>query len=350
MTIPAFSGDESIPNFPSDQSFSLPQQLSNPPNSGLAPSSRSDVPTSLRMDAPSSATNAHQYGARLPTLPSLPPQAYSSALSTDGPTYSVPTRSRGPRPLPPRPSRSPKPEELFAQPRSPSAPPPASRPIQLNVGFTVPDEGGSLSYANETMPFQIPSQSPAVFVVPSEIPSSVEVSSSSLDAARQRFATGSTSSSQSLESEFRDMKIGDASNHGGWTRHGHVNRSQPHSSSNPSAMAPVSHPGSGRHPLFELRHTTSADPLIPSWGPSEIHRANTDNSVQYNPRPNAPGSNWVAPSSWNEPVSTESFSAANPFPKESGGGLFSGVKQWVLVSTCNVRDSTLVQPHPIATQ
>ena len=353
LTIPAFSVDKSTSNFSPDQSLPQQQQHLDRPNTSSKSSPKPEMLTSLRMDPPPTSTVAHQYGVRLPANSTVPPRSYSPAGSTLAAEGSVSTllstRSRGPRPLPPRPSRSPKPEELFAQPQpSPSSAPlpPAAPPVQLNIGFTVPDQGNSFSHVNETMQFQIPSQDTVVFVVPSEIPSQAEISSSSrhdLDAARERFAMRSTSSLHSLESDYREMKIGDTSN-GGHRRHGQLNMAMPvHSSSSASMVSHVSHPVTGFNRPHDLRNASSADPLIPSWTSPETYQAVASSARQFYHGVGGSGSTWTPPSNWHDP-SPGSSVASTSTPKESGGGLFSGVKSWMSVSAIAFETTCIANP------
>jgi hypothetical protein len=200
----------------------------------------------------------------------------------------------------------------------------------LNIAFTVPGQGDSLSY--ETMPFQIPSQDPGVFVVPSEIPSQAEISSSSrhdLDAARERFAMESPPSIRGLENDYREMKLGDASNYGGNLRH-----AQPMLPRSASSTSPIPHGirnGPSRFP--DMRSSNTTDPLIPSWASPEAYRAVANSSRQFIPGINGSGNTWTPPGSWHEPPSVSSRASNSSAPKESsGGGLFSGMKSWMSVS------------------
>lgn len=341
LTIPAFSDDEATSNFASDPHNNLisTQQSSTQPTSNVSPTSASQLSemlASLRMDT-SSPAGQSLYPSRLPAIP--PPRTHSPAQSTLPADGASGTWTRGPRPLPPRPSRSPMPEERFPQPATggvnvaplpPAAPvaPAAPPPAPINFSFTVPDQGGSqLGYLSD---FQVPSQETAVF----EIPSQVDIVSSShhdLNAARQRYAMESTSSLHSLDSDYRDRsRGGDASHHYGArvAAHGRGHMAMPRSTSSAPGTPPIPHlqPNNGaggsqmqQQRLGGLRNVNSSDPLIPTWaGPTN----GTPHVIA-----NGPGTNWVPPNSWHEPPRGTSPEVSSS--SKEPNGLFSGMKSWI---------------------
>ncbi|PVF95856.1 hypothetical protein CPB86DRAFT_559037 [Serendipita vermifera] len=298
LTIPAYTTNELPSHVNASEKPIMPAEE---PNLATDFPSNTDMLPNPRLDLPSSTAAASFFGARVlakPVSTSLPnivvPEVASSAM-----------KNRGPRPLPQRPTRSPVPEQLPIQPPATVASTSAAPPQPIYTPFIVPDQGSSYPREPHHVASTADVQPFATFVVPSELPDLAEVPSASdsdvdLQAARDRYITESASSLPYYHHR----------------RHG--------SSSREDVSQSMEHV---RHQFQNMSiSSTSHHPQVYHSIPEHGHEPNLPHVPSSSARrPGAGESNWISPSSWNDPPQG---STEPPVPPKDTS-LFSNVKSWI---------------------